>query len=524
MIRLHNIRVKITPEIDLENIVASKLNVNKDKIKKVIVHKKSIDARCKKYFSYVYDLDVLIKNENKYLKNGITKVLDENYHLPDKENNKKYKQIVIVGLGPAGLFCGYMLAKYGYKPIIIDRGESVDKRVKTVNELWQENIFNDNSNVQFGEGGAGTFSDGKLNTLVNDKKFMMREVFKIFVECGAPREIMYESKPHIGTDILRNVVKNIREKIINYGGIIKYNSLLEDIVIEDESIKGIVVNKEFLECDLLVLAIGHSARDTFKMLYNKKISMITKPFAVGVRIIHPQEMINNCQYPINYAFLPPASYKLTYKAKNNRGVYSFCMCPGGYVVNARSTKNGICTNGMSNYKRESSYANSAIIVTVSENDFPSNVLGGITFQENIERKAFQLTQGAIAVQRYIDYKNNNESKNEFPHDAFKGNVKSTNINEIFPDFINTSLKDAIDHFNNLIPGFNGSDAFIAAPEMRSSSPVRIIRDELLESNIKGIYPCGEGAGYAGGITTSAMDGIKVFESIYKNYQALDKKS
>lgn len=523
MIRLHNIREKITPEINLENVVASKLKVNKNKIKKIVIHKKSIDARNKKYFSYVFDLDVLIENENKYLKNGVTKVGDENYHLPEKENQEKYKQIVIVGSGPAGLFCGYMLAKYGYKPLIIERGESIDKRVETVNKLWQDNIFNDNSNVQFGEGGAGTFSDGKLNTLVNDKKFMMREVFKIFVECGAPKEIMYDSKPHIGTDVLRSVVKKIREKIIQYGGLIKYNALMEDLVIENNQLKGIIVNQEFLECDLLVLAIGHSARDTFRMLYNKKINMKTKPFAVGVRIIHPQEMINNCQYPINYPFLPPASYKLTYKAKNNRGVYSFCMCPGGFVVNARSTKNGVCINGMSNYKRDNKYANSAIIVTVSEADFPSNVLGGITFQENIERKAFELTCGSIAVQRYIDYKNNIESKNEFPHDAFKGQVKSTNINEIFPDFINTSLKEAIDHFNNLIPGFNGSDALIAAPEMRSSSPIRITRDEKLESNIKGIYPCGEGAGYAGGITTSAMDGIKVFESIYKNYQEIDKK-
>ena len=383
--------------------------------------------------------------------------------------------------------------------------------------MWQNNEFKINSNVQFGEGGAGAFSDGKLNTLVKDKENRMREVFKIFVECGAPEEIMYESKPHIGTDILQKVVVNLRKKIISMGGEIHFNSCMEDIIISNGKIKSIIVNGKVIDTDILVLAIGHSARDTFKMLYSKNISMEAKPFAVGVRIIHPQKMINENQYPINYPFLPPASYKLTYKSQSGRGVYSFCMCPGGYVVNSRSTNSGICINGMSNYNRDSYFANSAIVVTVSPIDFGYTPLDGIVYQESLEQKAYQVGCGKVPVQKYIDYKNNKISDNILST-PFKGNIHLSNINDIFPNYINESLKEGIDYFNNKIQGFNSECAIIAAPEARTSSPVRINRDEDFNSSIKGIYPCGEGAGFAGGITTSAMDGIKVFESIYKKYK------
>lgn len=301
------------------------------------------------------------------------------------------------------------------------------------------------------------------------------------------------------------------------GAEIHYNSCMEDIVIENGKIKSIKVSEKYYETDVLVLAIGHSARDTFKMLSSKKIYMEAKPFAVGIRIIHPQEIINKNQYPINYSFLPSASYKLTYKSKSGRGVYSFCMCPGGYVVNSRSTLNGICVNGMSNYKRDSGFANSAIVVTVSPEDYGSNPLDGISFQEDLEQKAYNFGNGVIPIQRYIDYKNNTISEN-IDIDAFKGKTHLANINDIFPAYINESLKEGIDYFNNKINGFNGDASVIAAPEARTSSPVRIVRDEDYNSNVKGIYPCGEGAGYAGGITTSAMDGIKVFESIYKKYK------
>ena len=518
MIRIKSIRVKISENIDLKLVASKKLRVKKEQIKEVLIHKRSIDARNKKLFSYVFDLDVSILDEDKYLTDDVIKVSDEDYVLPLQGNYLIDKKVVVVGSGPAGLFASFMLAKYGYKPILFERGEKIEDRIKTVEDLWKNNNFNKNSNVQFGEGGAGTFSDGKLNTLVKDKENRMKEVFKIFVECSAPREIMYDSKPHIGTDVLRNVVVNLRKKIISMGGEIHYNSLLEDIIIKDNKLEAIVVNGKIIDASILVLAIGHSARDTFRMLNSRNVKMEAKPFAVGVRIIHPQEMINKNQYPINYPFLPPASYKLTFKSKSGHGVYSFCMCPGGYVVNARSTLDGICVNGMSNYKRDTKFANTAIVVTVGPDQYGKNVFDGIKFQEELEHKAFVVGNGFIPIQKYVDYKNNRVSNN-INIEAFKGNTSYGDINQIFSKFINDNLKEGIDYFNNKIDGFNSEVAVIAGVEARTSSPVRILRDDSCVSNICGIYPCGEGAGYAGGITTSAMDGLRVFENIYKKYKS-----
>lgn len=516
MIRISNIRCKIEENIDIYELASLKLRVDKSKIKNVVIHKRSIDARNKMLFSYVYDLDVAIDNEKKYLGKNITLVNDPKYTLPKKGNEKLNNRPIIAGAGPAGLFCAYMLALHGYKPLVIERGSSIEKRVRDVDKFWQENKLNTESNILFGEGGAGTFSDGKLNTLVKDKMGRMSKVFEIFVECGANPKIMYEHNPHIGTDVLRNIVVNLREKIKSLGGTIIYDTKVTDLIIENNHIQGIKTNNEVIPCDILVLAIGHSARDTFKMLYNKNMQMESKPFAVGVRIIHPQEVIDKNQYPIPYPFLPPASYKLTFKAKNNRGVYSFCMCPGGYVVNASSNNDGICINGMSNSKRDSGYANSAIVVTVSSNDFGTDLFAGMNFQESLEKKAYQVGSGLIPVQKYGDYLNNLVSSINI-NNEFKGQVNFANINEIFPKYINDSLKEGIDHFGKLIHGFNDFDTLIAAPESRTSSPIRIIRSDTFESNILGIYPCGEGSGYAGGITTSAMDGLKVFESIYEKY-------
>ena len=510
MIRIKGVRVSIEEVIDYKKVIAKRLKVNK-------IHKKSIDARNKMMFSYVFDFDVEIDNEDKYLDNNILKVEMEEYVLPSQGSEIINNRVYVVGAGPAGLFAALKLATYGYKPIVIDRGQTLLERINTINDLWENNKLNEESNVCFGEGGAGTFSDGKLNTLVKDKYFRMKEVFKTFVECGAPEEIMYDSKPHIGTDILRNVIINLREKIISLGGEFKFNSKLEDIIIKDGKLESIIVNKEIIPCNILILAIGHSAKDTFNMLYEKKLNMESKPFAVGLRIIHPQEMINENQYPINYKFLPSASYKLTYNSKSKHGVYSFCMCPGGYVVNTSTNKNRLCINGMSNYKRDSGYANSAIIVTVGPDIYGNNTLDGLKFQSRLEENAYKLGNGFIPVQKYVDYKIHKISDN-IESDAFKGNIKCADLNKIFPDIINENLKEGIDYFDNKIKGFNGDSAILAGVESRTSSPIRILRDEFLESNIKGIYPCGEGAGYAGGITTSAMDGIKVFESIYKRYK------
>ena len=517
MIRINGVRVNIEEVIDYKKVIAKRLKVNKEDIKSYKIHKKSIDARNKMMFSYVFDFDVEIDNEDKYLDNNIVKVETEEYVLPSQGSEIINNRVYVVGAGPAGLFAALKLATYGYKPIVIDRGQTLLERIKTINDLWENNKLNEESNVCFGEGGAGTFSDGKLNTLVKDKYFRMKEVFKTFVECGAPEEIMYDNKPHIGTDILRNVIFNLREKIISLGGEFKFNSKLEDIIIKDGKLESIIVNKEIIPCNILILAIGHSAKDTFNMLYERKLNMESKPFAVGLRIIHPQEMINENQYPINYKFLPSASYKLTYNSKSKHGVYSFCMCPGGYVVNTSTNKNRLCINGMSNYKRDSGYANSAIIVTVGPDIYGNNTLDGLNFQSRLEENAYKLGNGFIPVQKYVDYKIHKISDN-IESDAFKGNIKCADLNKIFPDIINENLKEGIDYFDNKIKGFNGDSAILAGVESRTSSPIRILRDEFLESNIKGIYPCGEGAGYAGGITTSAMDGIKVFESIYKRYK------
>lgn len=517
MIRIKGVRVSIEEVIDYKKVIAKRLKVNKEDIKSYKIHKQSIDARNKMMFSYVFDFDVEIDNEDKYLDNNIIKVEMEEYVLPSQGSEIINNRVYVVGAGPAGLFAALKLATYGYKPIVIDRGQTLLERIKTINDLWENNKLNEESNVCFGEGGAGTFSDGKLNTLVKDKYFRMKEVFKTFVECGAPEEIMYDSMPHIGTDILRNVIINLREKIISLGGEFKFNSKLEDIIIKDGKLESIIVNKEIIPCNILILAIGHSAKDTFNMLYEKKLNMESKPFAVGLRIIHPQEMINENQYPINYKFLPSASYKLTYNSKSKHGVYSFCMCPGGYVVNTSTNKNRLCINGMSNYKRDSGYANSAIIVTVGPDIYGNNTLDGLKFQSRLEENAYKLGNGFIPVQKYVDYKIHKISDN-IKSDAFKGNIKCADLNKIFPDIINENLKEGIDYFDNKIKGFNGDSAILAGVESRTSSPIRILRDEFLESNIKGIYPCGEGAGYAGGITTSAMDGIKVFESIYKRYK------
>ena len=520
MIRIRQVKLSIDKGYDDLVLKVSKLlRVDKSSIKNIKYIKQSIDARDKNNILYVYELDVECLSEDIVLKRvkskDIFKSISSEYTFP-KTNNLD-KKIVIVGSGPAGLFCSYILAENGYKPIIIERGEQIEERINSVEEFWNTNKLNINSNVQFGEGGAGTFSDGKLNTLIKDKRNLGKKVFSIFVENGAPEEIMYSSHPHIGTDRLREVIVNIRNKIISMGGEFLFNSKLTDIEIENNKVKSITINdKDIIPCDSLVLAIGHSARDTFEMLIDKGLDMKAKPFAVGVRIEHPQEMINKSQYGENYKKLPPANYKLTYTTKNGRGVYSFCMCPGGYVVNASSEENRLVVNGMSNYKRDSKNANSALVVTVSPKDFGENPLDGVKFQRNLESAAYKIGNGNIPVQLYEDFKDNKTTEKLEFDTCIKGNYKFSNLNEILPEYISESLKEAIPNFGKKIKGYDRSDAILLGVESRTSSPIKIIRNEEGLSNIDGIYPCGEGAGYAGGITTSAIDGIKIAEFIAKN--------
>lgn len=529
MIRIRQIKIPIEKDNinHLKKKISIILNCPEIDIKTISISKKSLDAREKPNIFYIYEVDVEVKNEEHLLKKhqpnkDIFLTPEEKYIYPKIGNKKTNHRPIIVGSGPAGLFCAYLLAELGYRPIIIERGERIEERVKSVEEFWKTGILNKNSNVQFGEGGAGTFSDGKLNTLVKDKSFRMKKVFEMFVESGADKDILYTNNPHIGTDVLRKVIVNLRKKIIGFGGEFHYNTTLTNINIKENKITSIEINhKEIINTDILVLAIGHSARDTFEMLDKKAFYLEPKPFAVGLRIQHPQELININQYGKNTKLLPPASYKLTYQTKEGRGVYSFCMCPGGYVVNASSEEKRLAINGMSYHDRNSQNANSAIVVTVSPKDYGTNPLDGLTFQRNLEEKAYILGNGKIPIQTIKDFHNSVEKQklgNIKP--IFKGDYQLADLNKLFPSYITDSIKEALPNFDQKILGFNDDNALLAGVESRTSSPVRIQRDENLESSIKGIYPCGEGAGYAGGITTSAMDGLKVAESIISTYQNL----
>ena len=528
MIRIRQIKLSVEKDNiqELRKKICKKINILSNDIINIKISKKSLDARNKPNIYYIYEVDIDINNEDKILKknisnNDILKTPDETYKYPTLGNIKLNNKPIIVGSGPAGLFTAYLLSELGYKPIIIERGESVESRVKTVEHFWNTGNLNTNSNVQFGEGGAGTFSDGKLNTLVKDKYYRMKKVFEIFVSCGASPDILYTHNPHIGTDVLREVVKNMRNKIIKMGGTFLYNTCLTNLIIEDNKIKGIEINnKDIIYTDIVVLAIGHSARDTFLMLQNNNITLEPKPFAIGLRVQHSQELININQYGNNYdKNLPTASYKLTYRTKEGRGVYSFCMCPGGYVVNASSEKGRLAINGMSYHNRGSINANSAIVVTVNPEDYGNNPLDGMNYQRQLEEKAYNLGNGKIPIQLLKDFHNNVETKELGSiKPILKGNYKLSNLNAILPEYIVSSLKEAFPNFDNKIKGFNQDDTILAGIESRTSSPIRIPRDEYLEStNIKGLYPCGEGAGYSGGITTSAMDGLKVAEAIITKY-------
>ena len=523
MIRVRQIKIPLGKEDRLKGEIAKKLHISCQNILSFTILKKSLDARRKTDTHYVYEVDVEVLKEDRVLKNSLSKDVllspKEEYQFVEIGSLTLEHRPIIVGSGPAGLFCAYMLAQYGYRPLVIERGEPVEDRVKSVLEFWNGGKLKMNSNVQFGEGGAGTFSDGKLNTMVKDKYFRGKKVFEIFVENGAPKEILYLQKPHIGTDLLRDVVVNIRKSIERFGGEFRYCSQLTDIHIKDGKLYEIEINhQEKIPCSVLVLAIGHSARDTFSMLYQNGLDMVSKPFAVGLRIQHPQEMIQLSQYGTLDKRLPVADYKLTYTTKSGRGVYSFCMCPGGYVVNASSEDGRLAINGMSYHDRGSKNANSALVVTVSPDDFGRHPLDGVKFQQKLEENAFLAGNGAIPIQLYQDFDHGLFSANFLDvSPEMKGRYEFADLNQVLPDYVCSSIKEAMPVFGKKIHGFDRGDAILAGVESRTSSPVRIVRGEDGESNILGIYPCGEGSGYAGGITTAAMDGIKVAEWISKKY-------
>lgn len=537
MIRINQIKMPVshTKEAVMRK-AAGILHIEEKDILSFRIIKKSVDARKKPEIFIIYVVDLEIENEERILRRikgtQVQKAEEKVYSFPIPGKTLLCSRPVIIGTGPAGLFCGYFLALHGYRPILFERGKPVEARTGDVEEFWKNNRLNPDSNIQFGEGGAGTFSDGKLNTLVKDKNGRNKEVLRVLAESGAPEEILYESKPHIGTDILTKVVKSMRKKIISLGGEVRFESKITDIVIDNGRVKEVVVNDtEHIMTDIAVLAIGHSARDTFKMLYEHDVPMEAKSFAVGFRVEHPRKMINKMQYGIEEnELLPTADYKLTAKSADGRGVYSFCMCPGGYVVNASSENGRIAINGMSYSARNGDNSNSAIIVAVTPEDFESeHPLAGIEFQQKLEEEAYKAGKGKVPVEIYGDFKKavTGEKKRpsaimkEYPDfmPAIKGEYSFAPVHDILPKNINSAFIEGMEQFGRVISGFNDSGAYVSGVESRTSSPVRIHRDETGQSIVKGLYPCGEGAGYAGGITSAAMDGIFIAEKIAEIYHS-----
>lgn len=508
----------------LEEKLCKQLKISKNHLKSWKILRQSIDARKKPELFFVYLIEAEVDNEMAVVKKAhnpsITIASGECYTFPKSGEIQQKHRPVIIGTGPAGLFCGYLLAKHGYRPILLERGADVERRSEKVSKFWETGELDEKTNVSFGEGGAGTFSDGKLNTLVKDKLMRNRKVLEIFVENGAPEEILYQQKPHIGTDVLKDVIVRIREQIKSCGGEVRFDSCMTDLDVRDGALAGIWVNQtEYIACESLVLATGHSARDTFSMLGNY-IHMEPKSFAVGVRIEHPQEMINLSQYgATKVQGLGAASYKVTHQATNGRGVYSFCMCPGGFVVNASSEKGGLAVNGMSYHARDSRNANSALIVTVTPQDFPDNsYMGGVAFQRKLEQAAYRAGNGKIPLQLFGDFRQGRISTG-FGEvtPCTKGDWAFADLNQVLPKPLTEALCEAIPAFDRKIHGFAREDALLLGVESRTSSPLRMVRDENGESNVKGLYPCGEGAGYAGGITSAAMDGIRAAEWIAKKF-------
>ncbi len=507
MIKITNIKIKADLSDDeLFEKIYKKYKINKNDVTERRIIKKSIDARNKADIFYNYSIELECKNENK-IKNVQIVKKEEPFKII--VNRKSSKRPVIIGAGPAGLFSALTLAQNGIKPIIIEQGKTVDERKKDVEEFQKTGKLNTLSNVQFGEGGAGTFSDGKLTSGIHNP--LCKIVLKEFYNFGAPEQILYINKPHIGTDNLINIIRNMRNEIIKLGGEFLFNEKVTDFEFENSKVTAVICGKR-IETDTVILAIGHSARSTFEKLYEKGVKMEKKNFSIGVRIEHKQSMINKSQYgEITKLKLPPAEYKMAYHGEN-RSCYTFCMCPGGTVIASSSEPQTIVTNGMSVYARNGENANSAVLVNVTPNDFKGeSPLEGMYFQKDLEQKAFKLggSNYNAPIQRFEDFENNVKSTHIGEiKPTYKPGVTLSNLNEILPDFISKTLVEGIKYFDKSIKGFAHPDAILTGVETRSSSPVQITRNENKQSNIKGLYPCGEGAGYAGGIMSAAVDGIK----------------
>lgn len=553
MIRILQCKCGIDDTRTMEQLAADYLKIPVKEIRQVHIRKRSIDARKKQDILYVYCLDVSANKEKDLLKRhgkkGVVAAPQLAYHFPGEGQEPLACRPVVVGAGPAGLFAALELARNGYRPILLERGQDVDTRGKDVQAFWNGGELDPESNVQFGEGGAGTFSDGKLNTMVKDPTGRIRRVLEIFAQYGADPSIVYDNKPHIGTDHLRTVIRNIREQIREYGGEVHFGCKVTDFEIQNGRLTGLWYEQngvlQRMDNSVCVLAIGHSARDTFETLANHGVPMEAKAFAVGFRMEHPQTMIQESQYGVSAHKLPAAPYKVTAQTSSGRGVYSFCMCPGGKVVNASSETGYLAVNGMSYHARDGKNANSAIVVTVNPTDMAEwveqwkndnnrdawtsmplsevmmsrhSVLAGMNFQRVIEKRAYEQMQGKVPVQLFGDY---------CQHIASTGYGEVTpdicgahdlgQVRHILPVELGDAIEEGIHMFGKQIRGFDREDALLSGVESRTSSPVRILRDEFMESAVAGLYPCGEGAGYAGGITSAAVDGLKMAEAIVSRY-------
>ncbi len=528
MLRLTEIRLPINhDENALYQAVLNRLGINRVNLHRLSVYRRNYDARKKSAIMFSYSIDVEVDHEDTLLAQfqkdpHIQKAPDMAYHFVAQAPHSAFNRPIIIGFGPCGIFAALILAQSGFNPIIIERGKPVRERTQDTFGFWRQRVLNPESNVQFGEGGAGTFSDGKLHTQIRDPNHYGRKVLEEFVKAGAPEEILYLGKPHIGTFKLVQMVERLRKEIISLGGTFYFNRRVDDLLIQNNRITGIVLNNnQTLLSDHVLIAPGHSARDTFEMLYRCGVSMEAKPFSVGFRIEHPQSLIDSCRLGPNAGnpLLGSADYKLVHHCKNGRTVYSFCMCPGGTVVAAASEPGRLVTNGMSQYSRNERNANAAIVVNVTPDDFPKNhPLAGIDFQRDLEKKAFELggNNYNAPCQRVGDFlKGKPSTKLGKVIPSYQPGVTPCNLIDALPDFAITALREAILAFERSIPGFSMEDAILTGTETRTSSPVRIIRDrKSFESvSIKGLYPAGEGAGYAGGILSSAIDGIEAAQAI-----------
>ncbi len=511
-------------EQELRLQAAKKLRVKSQNIKNFKILKQSIDARKKPGIRFVYSVSCELEDGFRIPEGGDIKLLEEIREEALMPGSRSAAgRPLVIGSGPAGLFCGLLLAQNGYKPILIERGQKVEERTKSVEAYWTTGVLNTETNVQFGEGGAGTFSDGKLTTRINDRR--CEKVLEEFQCFGAPDEIKYKAKPHIGTDNLKKVVANMRNEIIRLGGTVLFNTKAIDFNIRDGRICGVITDSNSeIETDIVVLAIGHSARDTFKVLYDRGVPFQQKPFSIGVRIEHPQEIINTAQYgqASGHPALGAADYQLFQKG-TDRTAYSFCMCPGGIVVASASEPESIVTNGMSEFSRDRDNANSALVVSVGPGDFEDNhPLAGIEFQRRWERLAYTVggSNNSAPVQRLEDFLNNRSGRLGSVKPSYTGDTRCADINMCLPPYVTDCMKQSIPYFDRKLKGFGMPDALLTGVETRTSSPVRIPRNEVFECvGVAGLYPCGEGAGYAGGIVSAAVDGIKIAEQIIKTYAA-----